>query len=118
MDWYSPFSPGVLPYLKRNNIKVYDAIGYDKTTFESMKNTYKYRIMYFDEKTFLNSLDKNKTNYLITQNYIFSQGDFKNLVKFDGKDFYFLKNETKMFFELVAYNPKMTFAIFKINYEK
>ena len=28
------------------------------------------------------------------------------------------RNETKMFFELVAYNPKMTFAIFKINYEK
>ena len=42
LDWFSPFSAGLLPYLKKNNTIIYDINGYDRTTVKSLELTPKY----------------------------------------------------------------------------
>ena len=120
LDWFSPFSAGLLPYLKKNNIKIYDLNGYDRTTLKSLELTSKYYNTPFFGDDFVKHLDKTKNNYLITQNYFFSQGfiakkmEFKNNKKSNG--FIYESEKVKIFFEIKEYYPNIPFSIYKINY--
>ena len=113
-DWFSPFSPGLLPYLNQENIKIYDIEGYDKTTYNSIKNTYNYRNSTIEGKKIIKNLDKNKTNYLITQGYFLLQGNTEKYIKFDNSGFIYEKENIKLKFQTYKSNPILKIQIFKI----
>ncbi len=122
LDWFSPFSAGLLPYFKKNNITIYDANGYDRTSVKSLELTPKYYSTPFFGENFIKHLDKTKNNYLITQNYFFNQGfiakkiNFINNKKQNG--FIYETENTKIYFELKEYYPEIPFSIYKINYKQ
>ena len=122
LDWFSPFSAGLLPYLKNNNITIYDLNGYDRTTFNSLKLTPSYYNTPFFGDDFIKHLDKRKNNYLITQNYFFTQGFIAKKVEFINNQktngFIYESEKVKIFFELKEYYPDIPFSIYKINYEQ
>ncbi len=121
LDWFSPFSAGLLPYFKKNNIKIYDLNGYDRTTLKSLELTPKYYNTPFFGDDFIKYLDKNKNNYLITQNYFFSQGFIAKNVAFVSnkkqKGFKYVGKKSKIFFEIKENYPNIPFSVYKINYE-
>ena len=115
LDWFSQFSPGLLPYLNQKNIKIYDVKGYDKTSFNSIKNTYIYKNSTMDGAGLAKNLDKNKTNYLITQGYILAQGDNEKYLKFSNSGFIYEKDGIALKFEIYKSNPDLKIQIFKIS---
>lgn len=115
LDWFYHFCPGLLPYFKRENIVIYDINGKDRTSFESAKNIQLFRETYFYGSDFIEHLDKNRNNYLITQDHIFSQGFRAQEAGFRPNGFYYEDDKVKIFFEIKKYYPNIPFSIYKIN---
>ncbi len=63
-DFYTPVV-GVLPYLKKQNINVYDMKGFERSSFEALKMTFELKRIPLEPDDFVKNLDKNKKNYLI-----------------------------------------------------
>ena len=119
LDWFSPFSAGLLPYLSKNNIKIYDLNGYNRTELKSLKLTPRYYNTPFFGDEFIKNMDKEKNNYLITQNYFFNQGFIAKKAAFvnnkEEQGFLYESEKCKIFFKLVEYYPDIPFSIYKIN---
>ena len=115
LDWFCHFSPGLLPYLKKENIDVYDVNGFKRDSKNSMMLTARYRTQGFKGAEFIKHLDKNKDNYLITQHYIFSQGFYGTELNFVEDGFIYKDEKCKIFFEIKRFMPNIPFSIYKIN---
>lgn len=63
-DFYSPIV-GVFPYLKKENINIYNMQNADRSSFEALKMTFKLKRTPLNPDEFSKNLDKNKSNYLI-----------------------------------------------------
>ncbi len=111
LDWYSAVSSGILPYLKKQNIYLYDAHNYRKDTFESMKNTYKYKNEKFNCEEFIKYLDDTKNNYLLTANFFFYHNNNIDVFRFEKDGFYY---KDILFFRGIYISPKYNYSIYKI----
>ena len=65
-DIYSPLAPGILPYLKKEGITLFDTQNNDRTSFINFRNLQKNYNKNLELKNFVQYLDKNKKNYLMT----------------------------------------------------
>ena len=98
LDWWSDVSPGADLYFKKKGIDILDVLSQKRTSFESIKNIFIYKIMVLDFDKFYNSLDKTKKNYILTDGVMF------NMDKLPNSDNYVLKNvytDTKLKFSIL-----------------
>ncbi|MBQ9150444.1 hypothetical protein IJX73_05890 [bacterium] len=106
-DYYMYISPGLLYYLKKEGIIIYDIQKNDSMSFESIKNI---RNASYHKDISLNlkkNRDKNKENYYIVIS--------NNINKY--KSYQYEENGEKIFFELVEAYPELYLLIYKINFE-
>lgn len=105
---YSSLSPGLLLYLKKEGITIYDIHNNDKTSYVTIKNLQNKEYKTINLKEMINYLDKNKNNYLfgISGRVVDYQSFSYNI---DGGVFYF---------DLVDYYPELYLLVFKLRYEK
>ena len=111
LDWYSAASSGILPYLKKENIYLYDAHNYRKDSFKSMRNTYKYKNERFNCEEFIKYLDDTKDNYLLTANFFFYHNDNVDMFRYEKDGFYY---KDILFFRGLYISPKYSYSIYKI----
>lgn len=107
-DYYTSVAPGIVPYLKRNGILLYDTHGNSRTSFENIKNISKYRYRSLVVGEFVNYLEKNNDNYLLSR--LSGVDEYQNFLIKD-------KNCT-IYFDIIARYPEINFVIFKIRAEK
>lgn len=107
-DYYTPIAPGIVPYLKRNGIFLYDSHGNDRSSFENIKNISKYTYRSFVPSEFINYLEKDKDNLLLTE--------LRN--KKEYQDFFINDENYIIYFDIIEKYPEVHFAIFKIRVEK
>lgn len=107
-DHYTPIAPGIVPYLKRNKISLYDNHGNDRSSFENIKNIPKYKYRAFNPTDFVNHLAKDRDNYFLAKsNRIHDYQDFS------------VKDENYIiYFDVIKKHPEMYFILFKIRAEK
>ncbi len=99
LDWWSDISPASDIYLKKAGIDVLDINGYKRTSFDSIKNIFEYRIMPVDLDQFYNSLDKSKKNYIITDDTFFDMDKIHS-------DKYLMKQ--------IFYNKDLEYGIYEL----
>ncbi len=101
LDWWSDISPASDLYFKKNDITIFDVFHNDRTSFESIKQIFYYRIMPLNIEEFYNSLDKTKKNYIITDGTFFKMDKTKTKSDYYFKDI-LVKKELKFgVFEIV-----------------
>ena len=115
-DYYSPFSAGVLPYLTKEKITIYDINFKPLNSFESLKMTFKNKNLTLDLDEFILNLDKNKKNYLINQATNLTKNCFKkeNLEIIKNKGFIYKNKNHSLYFKNIKYFEGFDFAIYEI----
>lgn len=106
-NYYSHVCPGLLLYLKKENIVLYDNQNNDISSFISIRNmqNLEYKKLNIDE--FIGYLDKNKNNYLIaTSNKIA-----------DYQSFNYAEGNKTIYFDLVEQHPELYLLIYKLRYK-
>lgn len=104
---YSHLAPGLLLYLKKEGISLYDNHNNDRTSFSAIRNiqNMEYKALRLDE--FLKYLSKDKNNYLLATSN--KTVDYQNFSYSEG-------NKT-IYFDLVEKHPEIYLLIYKIRYE-
>lgn len=98
LDWWSDISPGSDLYFKKYGIDILDVLSQKRTSFESVKNIFIYKVMVLDFDKFYASLDRTKKNYILTDGVLFYMDKLPN------SENYFLKNvytDTKLKFSIL-----------------
>ena len=106
-DSYERTSPGLLLYLKKQNIILYDNNNNPKDSFVSIRNLQNASYKTIDIEKFVSYLDKNKENYII------SATTNTNL----QTNFYIQEKNTKLFLDLVETHPDLNLSIYKLQYK-
>lgn len=105
----SYITPGLLPYLKKHNIYLYDMQGEKWGSFNSYMKTYSKKTVNDDKiRNFVIHLDKEKNNYLLVNNL--STTNIPKTIIIDN-------NKYKINLEMVDLIKESIFAIYKINLE-
>ena len=104
---YSHLAPGLLLYLKKEGITLFDNHNKDRTSFEAIRSIQdmEYKVLKLDE--FIGYLDKNKNNYLVATSN--QTADYQSFEYSEG-------NKT-LYFDLVDYYPQIYLLIYKLRYE-
>ena len=107
LNYYSHIAPGLLLYLKKENIVLYDNHNNDITNFEAIRNVQnvKYNELNLDE--FVKYLDKTKNNYLIATSNKTS----------DYQSFSYNEGNKTLYLDLVDIYPQLYLLIYKLRYE-
>ena len=107
-NYYSYLAPGLLVYLKKDNIFFFDNHNNNLLSFEFVKNLQNVDYKTIEPSEFIKYLDKNKDNYLFaTSNKI---ADYNN--------FSFGDDKYKINLNLVEYHPELYLLIYKITYSE
>lgn len=107
-EYYSYISPGLLYYLKKEQMSLYSVYNVDKMDFLDIKNIRNDKYHENSISHLYKYLDKSKDNYFIAlSNDMNKYGNYR-----------YEKNGVKLFFELVEAHPENYLLIFKIHYEK
>lgn len=107
-DAFTQFAPGILVYLKRNGVNVYDNHGADRMSYQNVGHVTNYKYGAIKVSEFIQYLDKEKENYYIAKsNRVWDYQDFSI------KDKNYIVN-----FDLVEAHPEIYMLIFKITFEK
>ncbi len=98
---------GILPYLKKENINVYNMQGFERSGFDALKMTFKSKRMPLNPDEFVKNLDKNKKNYLIASMIQTSDTQYP-------KTHYYKGEYCTIKFSLRLEDKKSEFAIYEI----
>ena len=106
---YSYLAPGLIPYLEKNKIYLYDINGYKRGSFDSYIKTYFKKEQTNKIDSFVNNLKKDDRNYLFVNNL--SNTDIPTIIILEGKQY-------KVTLKLVDKIEECIFAIYKIETQK
>ena len=105
---YTHVAPGLLLYLKKEGITLYDNHNNDRTSFEAIRNIQNAEYKILDPEEFIQYLDKTKINYLLANS---------NQIA-DYSSFDYSEGNYKIYFDLEEYHPELYLLIYKLRYEK
>ena len=107
-NYYSYLAPGLLVYLEKEGISLFDNHNNNLMSYISIRNLQNQEYKILNPSEFIKYLDKNKDNYLLATSNQMA----------DYKSFYFGDENIKLHFDLVEYHPELYLLVYKLTYDE